>query len=119
MARHNNIALGVFSKLLIIVEPVVVIPDMLSKNESVTENSIEEKIKGSEPNIAILNQDNAVKRKACCRFNFLSWSRFDKKNKVPNIIVAIEKDYGVRFKGLEVLKCNNVGALQNLIDSKS
>jgi len=35
-----------------------------------------------------------------------------------NIIVAIEKDYGIRFKGLEVLKCNNVGALQNLIDSK-
>ena len=35
-----------------------------------------------------------------------------------NIIVAIEKDYGVRFKGLEVLKCNNVGALQRLIDSK-
>jgi acyl carrier protein len=35
-----------------------------------------------------------------------------------NIIVAIEKDYGVRFKGLEVLKCNNVGALQKLIDSK-
>jgi acyl carrier protein len=35
-----------------------------------------------------------------------------------NIIVAIEKDYGVRFKGLEVLKCNNVGALQNLINSK-
>jgi len=35
-----------------------------------------------------------------------------------NIIVAIEKDFGVRFKGLEVLKCNNVGALQRLIDSK-
>jgi len=35
-----------------------------------------------------------------------------------NIIVAIEKNYGVRFKGLEVLKCNNVGALQNLVDSK-
>jgi acyl carrier protein len=35
-----------------------------------------------------------------------------------NIIVAIEKDYGVRFKGLEVLKCNNVGALQRLVDSK-
>ena len=35
-----------------------------------------------------------------------------------NIIVAIEKDYGVRFKGLEILKCNNVGALQNLVNSK-
>lgn len=35
-----------------------------------------------------------------------------------NIIVAIEKDYGVRFKGLEVLKCKNVGDLQNLVNSK-
>ncbi len=35
-----------------------------------------------------------------------------------NIIVAIEKAYGVRFKGLEVLKCNNVGALQALVNSK-
>ncbi len=35
-----------------------------------------------------------------------------------NIIVAIEKDYGVRFKSIEVLKCKNVGDLQNLVDSK-
>jgi acyl carrier protein len=35
-----------------------------------------------------------------------------------NIIVAIEKDYSVRFKGLEVLKCKNVGDLQNLVNSK-
>ena len=31
-----------------------------------------EKIKGRDPKIAILNQDNAVKRNACCKFNFLS-----------------------------------------------
>jgi len=35
-----------------------------------------------------------------------------------NIIVAIEKDYSVRFKSIEVLKCKNVGDLQNLVDSK-
>lgn len=35
-----------------------------------------------------------------------------------NIIVAIEKNYDVRFKGLEVLKCKNVGDLQNLVNSK-
>lgn len=35
-----------------------------------------------------------------------------------NIIVAIEKDYGVRFKGLEILKCKNIGDLQKLVNSK-
>jgi len=35
-----------------------------------------------------------------------------------NVILAIEKDYGVRFKGYEVLKCKNIGDLQKLVDSK-
>ena len=35
-----------------------------------------------------------------------------------NVIVAIEKKYGVRFKGLEILKCKNIGDLQKLVDSK-
>ena len=45
---------------------------MLSKKESVIDNSRVEKIKGKEPNIAILSQESAVNKKACCRFNFLS-----------------------------------------------
>ena len=72
MALHNKIPLGVNSKFEIIVEPVVVIPDILSKNASVKENSIVEKIKGKDPKIAILNHDSAVNKKACCKFNFLS-----------------------------------------------
>jgi acyl carrier protein len=36
-----------------------------------------------------------------------------------NIIVAIEKNYGVRFKGLEILKCRNIGDLQKLVNSKT
>jgi acyl carrier protein len=35
-----------------------------------------------------------------------------------NVILAIEKEYGVRFKRLEVLKCKNIGDLQKLCDSK-
>ena len=35
-----------------------------------------------------------------------------------NIILAIEKEYGVRFKSIEVLKCKNIGDLQKLCDSK-
>jgi hypothetical protein len=72
IALHNNIPLGVFSKSEIIVDPVVVIPDILSKKASVIVNSIVENINGRDPKIAILNHDKAVNRKACCKFNFLS-----------------------------------------------
>jgi len=72
MALHNNIDLGALSKFEIIVDPVVVIPDILSKNESVIDKSRLEKIKGKEPKIAILNQESAVSKKACLRFNFFS-----------------------------------------------
>ncbi len=49
-----------------------------------------------------------------------------KANQVPgwdslnhiNVILALEKDYGVRFKSIEVLKCKNIGDLQNLVNSK-
>ena len=82
---------GINSKFEIIVEPVVVIPDILSKKAFVNENSILENTNGRDPKIAILNQDNAVNKKACCKFNFLSWSKFDKKNKVPKIMVTIDE----------------------------
>lgn len=35
-----------------------------------------------------------------------------------NIILAIEKSLGIKFKGLEILKAKNIGDLQKLIDSK-
>ena len=72
IALHNKIPLGVNSRFGIIVDPVVVIPDMLSKNASVTDSSIVENINGRDPKIAILSQESAVSRKACCKFNFLS-----------------------------------------------
>ena len=81
---------GVLSKLEIIVDPVVVIPDMLSKKASVIESSIVENINGKDPKIAILNHDKAVNKNACCKFNFLSWSRFERKNNDPKIIVTID-----------------------------
>jgi hypothetical protein len=45
---------------------------MLSKNASVIVKLRVEKIKGKDPNIAIVNHERAVSKKACCRFNFLS-----------------------------------------------
>jgi acyl carrier protein len=35
-----------------------------------------------------------------------------------NIILAIEKGYSVKFKGMEIMKIQNIGSLQKLIDSK-
>lgn len=35
-----------------------------------------------------------------------------------NIILAVEKEFGVKFKGTEILKVKNIGELQKLIDSK-
>ena len=72
IALHNKIPFGVNSRFEIIVDPVVVIPDILSKNASVTDSYIVENINGRDPKIAILIQESAVSRNACCKFNFLS-----------------------------------------------
>jgi len=34
------------------------------------------------------------------------------------IICAVEKEFGVRFKSLEVVRLSNVGQLQDLVDKK-
>lgn len=36
-----------------------------------------------------------------------------------NIILAIEKEYNTKFKGIEILRVKNLGDLQKLIDSKT
>lgn len=64
--------------------------------------------------------------------NELNLDNFDinnetKANQVPgwdsfshiNVILAIEKDYNIHFKGLEILKVKNIGELQQLVDSKT
>jgi len=35
-----------------------------------------------------------------------------------NVVLAVEKHFGIRFKGAEVLRLKSVGDLQRLIDSK-
>ena len=88
-ALQSRIPFGESFKFIIIVEPVVVMPDILSNKESVIDSCRFEKTNGNDPNIAILNQERDVNKKACCKFNFLSWSKFAKKNSIPNIIVII------------------------------
>ena len=36
-----------------------------------------------------------------------------------NVILAVEKEYNVKFKGLEILRVKNIGELQKLVDSKA
>ncbi|MCH7973599.1 MAG: acyl carrier protein [Bacteroidetes bacterium] len=35
-----------------------------------------------------------------------------------NVILALEKAFNVHFKGIEVLRCKNIGDLQNLVNTK-
>lgn len=35
------------------------------------------------------------------------------------VLVAVEKEYGIRLKSLEVLRLKSVGDLQRLVDSKT
>ena len=32
------------------------------------------------------------------------------------VILAVEKEYGIRLKGIEILRLKNVGELQNLVN---
>ncbi len=63
--------------------------------------------------------------------NELKLTSFDFKdettaNQVPgwdsfnhiNVIMAVERDYNIHFKGIEILKVKNMGELQKLVDSK-
>jgi acyl carrier protein len=36
-----------------------------------------------------------------------------------NVILAVEKHFGLRFKGAEVLRLKNLADLQRLVDSKA
>ena len=78
--------------MAITVEPVVVIPDMLSKNASLIEKSKLANMKGIEPNIAIDNQAKVEKRKVCFKFSRYSFCMFARTNKEPIRTVTNEED---------------------------
>ena len=82
--------LGVTSKLVITVAPVVVMPDILSKNASLIVNGIGDNKKGKLPNAAIRNQASAENKKVCCKFNVNCFSKFDRINNIPIKIVINE-----------------------------
>jgi hypothetical protein len=63
MALHNKILLGLLSKSDIIVAPVVVMPDMLSKKASLNENVSLDNTKGKLPKIATVTQASVENKK--------------------------------------------------------
>ncbi len=97
MALHIKIPLGALSKLIITVDPVVVIPDILSKKESTNERLRLDNKKGMQPNKAILNQDKVVRRKACCKFSFLLSSKLARTRSIPINTVTVADDRKVLF----------------------
>jgi hypothetical protein len=65
--RHSNSPRGSPSRPEKTVAPVVVSPDMASKNASVTSASVAPKMKGSAPNTGSASHTPEVSRKVCCR----------------------------------------------------
>ena len=93
---------GELSRSVIIVEPVVVIPDILSKKESTKDKSRFDNKNGIHPKIAILSQDNVVNKKACCKFSFLFSSRFVSKRSIPINMVMAEDERKVLLFSLYI-----------------
>jgi len=87
-----KILLGEESRSKITVEPVVVIPDILSKNASLNESFKFERIKGILPKIAILIQAREENKNACLRLNCFSLVRLVSIVKIPMKIVMTEEE---------------------------
>jgi hypothetical protein len=111
-ALQIRMPLGASSKFVIIVEPVVVIPDMLSKKESTNERFRSDNKKGKDPKIAILNQVKVVKRKAPCKFSFLSSCKFVRTRSTPINEVINAEEIKVLFFSLYI-NCTKNGINMN------
>jgi hypothetical protein len=113
IALQIRILFGVISKLVIIVDPVVVIPDILSKKASTNDNSKSENKKGRHPKKAILNHDKVVRIKACCKFSFLFSSRFVRIRSIPIKAVTDADDRKVLFFS-SYINCTKNGISMNV-----
>jgi hypothetical protein len=113
MALQIRMLFETSSRLVITVDPVVVIPDMLSKKASTNDKSRLENKKGKQPKIAILNQDKVVRRKACCKFSFLFSSRFVSIRSIPTKAVTDAEDRKVLFFS-SYINCTKNGISMNV-----
>ena len=83
----DHIALSRWADV-IIVAPVVVIPDILSKNASLKVNFSGDKIKGKLPKAATINQARVENKKVCLKLSLNSFSKLDRMNSIPIKIVT-------------------------------
>jgi hypothetical protein len=104
--------LGALSRLVIIVDPVVVIPDILSKKASTNDKLRSDNKNGTHPKIAILSHDKVVRRKACCKFSFLFSSRFVSTRSIPINTVTEAADRKVLFFS-SYINCTKNGISMN------
>ena len=92
IALQSKILFGEESRSKITVEPVVVIPDMLSKNASLNESFKLERINGILPKKAILIQASDENKNACRRLSCFSFVRLARIVKTPIKIVMTEEE---------------------------
>ena len=104
---HKRMLFGVLFKSVIMVEPVVVIPDILSKKESTNDKFKSDRKKGKDPKIATLNHDKVVNKNACCKFNFLSSSRLVSKRSIPIKRVINAEDINASLFSLYMILTTN------------
>jgi len=90
------------------VDPVVVIPDMLSKKESTKDKLRSDKNNGKLPNKAMLTQDKVVSKKACCKLSFLSSCKLVSTRSIPINTVIADDDKKVIFFS-SYTSCTNKG----------
>ena len=80
------------SKSEIIVAPVVVIPDILSKKASLKEKGWLDNKNGKLPKIATVTQARVENKKVCLKFNLKSFSKLANTHRIPINIVTKEDE---------------------------
>ena len=88
IALHNKILFGLPSKSEIIVAPVVVIPDILSKNASLNEKFWADSKNGKLPKAATITHAKDENKNVCLKFNLKFFSRLANINNIPIKIVT-------------------------------
>tara|TARA_X000001036_G_C20637472_1_gene789707 strand:+ start:923 stop:1477 length:555 start_codon:yes stop_codon:yes gene_type:complete len=107
IALQIRILFGAVSILVIIVEPVVVIPDILSKKASTKDKFRLDSKNGKHPKMAIDNQDKVVNRKACCKFSFLFSSRLVRTKSIPIKVVMDAEERKILFFSSYIISIKN------------
>ena len=95
--------LGLLSRSEIIVAPVVVIPDILSKNASLKVKSWVDNKNGILPKVATIIHAKEEKRNVCFKLSLNSFSRLDKINSTPIKIVTKDDEIKLWLPSFKII----------------